>query len=143
MLFDARNWKVDERSWNVYCSVIDEVESLRIGRFRRPISAERSLTRWENVDARCSLAGRLLLRLVLRNVCKLRSEEVKLGRSEKGKPFLDHHLSSKSGFQFNISHSGGLVALAYCFCTSVNSNLGVDIMENRAIASGQKGDIEV
>ncbi|CAD5121997.1 DgyrCDS10450 [Dimorphilus gyrociliatus] len=74
------------------------------------------------VDAISSMAGRLLMRKIIRDHFGVSNSEIKLSRTEKGKPVLD--MPKNNRFSFNVSHHGDYVIAA----AQVGSPIGVDIM---------------
>lgn len=68
-------------------------------------------------------AGRLLIRKAITECLNLPYKEIKLGRTEKGKPFLVNLV--QESFSFNVSHNGEFAVLA----ASRNGNIGIDVMK--------------
>ncbi|XP_028417615.1 L-aminoadipate-semialdehyde dehydrogenase-phosphopantetheinyl transferase-like [Dendronephthya gigantea] len=73
-------------------------------------------------DAKSALIGRLLLKKVIVENTSIPYSAIKLGRTERGKPYLLH---AKESLNFNISHQGDFVVLA----AESSRNVGVDVMK--------------
>ena len=72
-------------------------------------------------------AGRLLIRKAICDSLRISYADVQLGRTDKGKPYLQNALDRDSkvpGFDFNISHQGDYVLLA----AESSYHVGVDLM---------------
>lgn len=67
--------------------------------------------------------GRLLIRKVIADCLKIPYKEIRLGRTEKGKPFLEN--LGHENFSFNVSHHGDLAVLA----ASTEGLVGIDVMK--------------
>lgn len=73
-----------------------------------------------------SQAGRLLIRKAISDSLSLPWDQIRLERSEKGKPFLANEVSAPlAGFNFNVSHQGEYAVLAAEPCHLV----GIDVMK--------------
>ena len=72
--------------------------------------------------------GRLLIRRVVSSMLGVSYRSIKLGRTEKGKPYLLSPIDGKTPRQdcnFNISHQGDYVVIA----AEDSRPVGVDIMK--------------
>jgi len=76
-----------------------------------------------------SLAAGLLLQDIVRDVLGIEPESLVVNKGEHGKPYIDGH----SEFNFNISHSGDMVVVAYG-----DSLVGVDVEQIRCRESDLK-----
>ena len=81
-------------------------------------------------DAKCSLAGRLMIRHLVRTVMGIPDSRAVFRRSQKGKPFLSNSevcpVARLRGMQFNVSHHGDWVILA----AESRFAVGCDVMPN-------------
>ena len=68
--------------------------------------------------------GELLLRALIFKNYHINPTKIRLGYSEKNKPFLHSH----PGIHFNISHSGAWVVIAFA-----NTEVGVDVEQIRKV----------
>ena len=67
-----------------------------------------------------------MLRKVISDLTEIPYTEIKLGRTEKGKPFLQNDLPlSLKNLSFNVSHQGDLVVLA----AEEAAVVGIDVMK--------------
>jgi 4'-phosphopantetheinyl transferase len=66
------------------------------------------------------------VREVLGSALGCEPAELRFGRTERGKPFLEH---PAGGPRFSVSHSGGLVAVA----VAAGREVGVDVQETRPV----------
>lgn len=95
-LFDCAAWQVSAQDWFKCLKSIQPEERERIGKFV-----------FQN-DAMASMVGRLLMRKLLVEYGTVPWRQLRILRSEKGKPYvqnMDHIV-------FNVSHHGRMVALA-------------------------------
>ena len=70
-------------------------------------------------------AGRLLLRKAISETLKMPYKDLKLARTEKGKPFISSAIPNVfKNFSFNVSHQGEFTVLA----TNLGGPIGVDVM---------------
>ena len=67
-----------------------------------------------------------MLRRVIHHVTKIPYREIKLARTDKGKPYLVNQLSAElQRFSFNVSHQGDYVVLA----AETDCSVGIDVMQ--------------
>lgn len=109
--FSTKKWSPTKSEWVYGLSCTQEEERERIMKFVY------------KKDAKSALVGRLLLRKVITEQTGIPYSEIKLGRTEKGKPFLIS--PSTCRFQFNVSHQGDYVVLA----GEPFIRVGVDVMK--------------
>jgi 4'-phosphopantetheinyl transferase len=64
-----------------------------------------------------------LIRKAIAECLHVPYKEIKLGRTEKGKPFLVN--MPQESFSFNVSHNGEYAVLA----ASRQGNIGIDVMK--------------
>jgi len=74
-------------------------------------------------DYESSLIGRLMIRRCIKMISSIQWKDIRLQRSEKGKPVCVNATSGK--LFFNISHQGDYTVLA----ASTQNNIGVDVMK--------------
>lgn len=101
----------------------------RIEAFRRTLSAderERAARFHFERDRAHFIAARGMLRQLLGSFLELSPERVRFHYGQYGKPSLSDEYKS-SGLEFNISHSGGKVLLAF----TIGRAVGVDVEEIR------------
>ncbi|XP_006814968.1 L-aminoadipate-semialdehyde dehydrogenase-phosphopantetheinyl transferase-like [Saccoglossus kowalevskii] len=107
-------WKPSRSEWLLAAQCIQSEEKERIGKF--------VFTK----DGKAAMAGRLLLRKVVSDTLQIPWNEVKLARTDKGKPFLlntvPKHLPN---FNFNVSHQGDYSVIA----AEPALQVGVDVMK--------------
>lgn len=65
-----------------------------------------------------------MIRQAIRTALAINWREIRLERSDKGKPFLAEP-AGVTNFSFNLSHQGGYVVLG----TSCGSQVGIDTMK--------------
>ncbi|ESN94883.1 hypothetical protein HELRODRAFT_133824, partial [Helobdella robusta] len=75
-------------------------------------------------DVKSALTGRLMIRAAVRKALSLKNVDIKLQRTDNGRPFLEQTSGTNSNFDFNISHQDELVVLASEF----HGRIGVDTM---------------
>ncbi|XP_048774505.2 L-aminoadipate-semialdehyde dehydrogenase-phosphopantetheinyl transferase-like [Ostrea edulis] len=109
--FNFRAWQPSKSEWMLCGQCIQSEEKDRIQRFVF------------KKDAKAAMAGRLLIRKAITECLNLPYKEIKLGRTEKGKPFLVNLV--QESFSFNVSHNGEFAVLA----ASRNGNIGIDVMK--------------
>ena len=90
-----------------YLSVLNDVEKERASKYR-----------FEK-DKNCSIIARGVLRTLLGNYLEKNPKEIKFKLGEFGKPSLNE----ESNIEFNISHSGNVIVLAFV----LNDKIGVDV----------------
>lgn len=68
-----------------------------------------------------------MLRKLLHKITKIPYADIKLARTEKGKPYLDNEQlqAELPKLSFNVSHHGEMVVLA----AETHCNVGVDVMK--------------
>jgi phosphopantetheinyl transferase len=128
LVFNANRWLPNEQEWSALMRLIGDTERVRIERFKRPAPVGgTALTGRENVDAKQSLVGRVLLLHVVSRQLGCRLSDVRLTRSAYGKPIVDvtsmisnvvmhddekqRRLRRLRSIGFNIAHHGELVCL--------------------------------
>lgn len=112
----AKAWNPSQVEWTLAAQCLQPEEKERIGKFvfRK--------------DAKSALVGRLLIRCVVSSMLGIPYRCVKLGRTEKGKPYVLSSTDGKTqrlGCNFNISHQGDYVVIA----AEEGKPVGVDIMK--------------
>jgi len=112
--FNFGVWNPTREEWLLACRCIQPEEKDRIHRFvfKR--------------DAKAAMAGRLLLRKVIHKNLGIDYQDIRLDRSDKGKPFLTNELKEDCDSQpsFNVSHQGSYSVLA----AETRYLVGVDVM---------------
>ncbi|MFX3648916.1 MAG: 4'-phosphopantetheinyl transferase superfamily protein [Paenibacillus sp.] len=96
-----------EAYWNHFLSQVSAERRAQASRFVR------------QADAYRSVLGEILTRVTLSKLTGLMPAELSFNRNSYGKPSLIHH----SDVQFNVSHSGGWIALI----SGGTDELGVDV----------------
>lgn len=109
--FNFRAWQPTRSEWMFCGQCIQSEEKDRIQRFVF------------KKDAKAAMIGRLLIRKAIADCLHLPYKEIKLGRTEKGKPFLEN--PGQENFSFNVSHHGDYAVLA----ASKDGLVGVDVMK--------------
>lgn len=67
-----------------------------------------------------------MLRQLVHKVTKIPYADIRLARTEKGKPYLNNELPLElQTLSFNVSHHGEMVVLA----AETNCSVGVDVMK--------------
>jgi len=126
LAFSCGTWRPTEEQWVLASRCLQPEEKLRVGRFVF------------QKDAKSAIAGRLLIRKTLSEYLHIPYNELKLSRTEKGKPFVTNDLADDShlGFYFNVSHQGNYAVLA----AESHMQVGVDVMqiELRSAGNGEK-----
>eukprot|EP01132_Coremiostelium_polycephalum_P004169 gene4169-5218_t len=147
--FNFQNWTPNEEEWSRYLeSLHDAKEVDRIQRFKRPDkNSDVWLTGRNNLSARASLAGRLMMISLTKRILQLpQSSRPIFKRTENEKPFLssidysnsiDQDTSSSPSpvesisndtikeYNFNVSHAGQWTVIA----GSKSIGIGIDVME--------------
>lgn len=97
-------------------------ETLRAARFVRP------------EDRLAFVAGRAVMRAILSRYCQLGAPEIGFAYGTTGRPGLaaSPRSSVPEGFDFNLSHSGSLAALAVC----ATHRVGIDVEAHRDVERG-------
>lgn len=112
--FNTRQWDPTVSDWVTAGQCVQPEEKERIGRFVF------------KKDAKSSMIGRLMLRKMLHRVTKIPYNEIKLGRTEKGKPYLQNNLPNEcEHLSFNVSHHGDYVVLV----AEEDAQVGIDVMK--------------
>lgn len=114
LAFNSGAWEPKASDWIAAAQCIQLEEKERIGKFvfKR--------------DAKSSMIGRLMLRKMLHNLTQIPYNDIKLGRTEKGKPYLMNDVPDEChGLSFNVSHHGDYVVLA----AETEAVVGVDVMK--------------
>lgn len=115
--FNAIKWTPTEEEWKLAAACVQQEEKTRIGRFH-----------FKN-DAKLSLVGRLLMRKSVAETLAIPSDQVRLSRTPKKKPYLDMPTEHAKlpGYNFNVTHSGDYVLLV----SSPSTLIGVDVADIR------------
>lgn len=118
--YKCGTWRPNSTEWIHAAQCVQAEEKTRIGRFvfKR--------------DARSAMAGRLLMRKAVSDCLGISYNKVKLGRTDKGKPFLQDNLRAND-FSFNVSHQGDYAVLA----AERSYDVGVDIMKTEMPRGGR------
>ncbi|KAF0307449.1 L-aminoadipate-semialdehyde dehydrogenase-phosphopantetheinyl transferase [Amphibalanus amphitrite] len=114
--FNVAAWAPGRAEWSAAMRVVQPEERERIGRFHF------------RGDARASLAGRLMLRRLLSRHTGLPWSQLRLQRTDKGKPFLAAAGGGDGGgLVFNVSHQGRFTVLAAEPAAGTDAALGCDV----------------
>lgn len=111
LAFKFGSWKPTASEWILAAQCVQIEEKERIGKFVF------------KKDAKSSMIGRLMLRHAVCDSLKIPYNDVQLGRTEKGKPFLKNPV--EQFLSFNVSHSGDWTVLA----TDTQYDVGIDVMK--------------
>ncbi|KAK7097384.1 L-aminoadipate-semialdehyde dehydrogenase-phosphopantetheinyl transferase-like [Littorina saxatilis] len=112
----AKAWVPTQKEWTLAAQCVQPEEKDRIGRFVF------------KKDAKSAIVGRLLIRRVVSSMLGVPYRCIKLGRTDKGKPYVLNSTDGKTpqaGCNFNISHQGDFVVIA----AEEKKQVGVDIMK--------------
>ncbi|XP_061184564.1 L-aminoadipate-semialdehyde dehydrogenase-phosphopantetheinyl transferase-like [Saccostrea echinata] len=109
--FNFRAWQPTRSEWMFCGQCIQNEERERIKRFVF------------KKDAKAAMAGRLLIHKAIADCLDIPYKEIKLGRTEKGKPYLVNKV--QGSLSFNVSHNGDYAVLA----ASKSGIIGVDVMK--------------
>ena len=115
--FNVAAWSPGRAEWSAATRAVQPEEKERIGRFHF------------RGDARASLAGRLMLRRLLSSHTDLPWSQLRLTRTEKGKPVLEAPGGGGDGggLVFNVSHQGRYTVLAAEPAVGADAALGCDV----------------
>ncbi|KAL3879993.1 hypothetical protein ACJMK2_032265 [Sinanodonta woodiana] len=112
--FNSHSWHPKQAEWTLATQCVQPEERERISKF------------YFKRDAKASMVGRLMIRKVVHLVTGIPYEEIQLGRTDKGKPYIINDLPWHCRhFEFNVSHQGEYVVLA----SEAESLVGIDIMK--------------
>ncbi|XP_025084968.1 L-aminoadipate-semialdehyde dehydrogenase-phosphopantetheinyl transferase-like isoform X2 [Pomacea canaliculata] len=112
----AKTWSPSQYEWLLAAQCIQPEEKERIGRF------------FFKKDAKLAVVGRLLIRAAVSSMMGLPYGQIKLSRTEKGKPYILNQPNGKTPSNrcnFNISHQGDYVVLA----AEAQKLIGIDVMK--------------
>lgn len=109
---DVFKWSAESEELDCLMSKIQEEERARLKRFRM------------DIDLKRSLVGRILLRWMVHAKTGLPWSQIKFGRTEYNKPYLENHSEEKTSLNLNISHHGNWVAGT----NSTDAIVGIDVM---------------
>ena len=107
--YDIKNLSEDE--YEYFYSLMSEEKKRRVDKFRF------------DDDKKRTVAGEMLIRRALEQMCKRAQEDIVIKEYDNGKPYIEN-----SDTQFNISHSNDLVVCAVC-----DRRVGIDVEKIRAI----------
>eukprot|EP00058_Branchiostoma_floridae_P026098 XP_002611588.1 hypothetical protein BRAFLDRAFT_63764 [Branchiostoma floridae] len=107
-------WQPSREEWLLAARCVQQEEKDRIDKF---VFAK---------DAKYAMAGRLLIRKAINDQLGIPWRDIRLGRTEKGKPYLTSTVDADHAlFSFNVSHSGDYAVLA----AESRNVVGVDVMK--------------
>uniref|UniRef100_T1JM81 L-aminoadipate-semialdehyde dehydrogenase-phosphopantetheinyl transferase n=1 Tax=Strigamia maritima TaxID=126957 RepID=T1JM81_STRMM len=113
------NWQPIRSEWLLAGRCIQPEEKARISRFVYKKDAKAAM-----------VIGRLMLRKLINEYLKIEYSQVRLDRTEKGKPFLVNELpAGSSSLNFNLSHNGKYVVLA----GEPKFQVGIDVMRANSL----------
>lgn len=119
--FRFSDWEPVGSEWLLILRSIQAEEVARIMRFRF------------REDAKSAAVGRLMLRASVSKMLNVPWSQIRLGRSEKGKPILENPNIPHCCPSFNVSHQGDYVVLA----SDCGPYCGVDTMKVEFRQSGK------
>ena len=102
---------MDKSEYDKWFFLMNEEKQERVNRFRL------------DDDKKRTVAGEMLARKAITELCGVAEEEIVFGKTEKGKPFAEN-----VDVHFNVSHSGNFVV-----CAADKKSIGVDIEEIRPV----------
>ncbi|KAL8587657.1 hypothetical protein ACOMHN_045346 [Nucella lapillus] len=112
----SKPWNPSEKEWTLAAQCVQPEEKERIGRFVF------------KKDSKSAMVGRLLIRRVVSSLLGIPYADVKLARTDKGKPYVANPQDGETGDEscnFNISHQGDFVVIA----ADERCEVGVDVMK--------------
>ncbi|XP_071087387.1 L-aminoadipate-semialdehyde dehydrogenase-phosphopantetheinyl transferase-like [Haliotis cracherodii] len=111
---NCRAWKPTEWEWTLAAQCVQKEEKERIGKFVF------------KKDSKPSMIGRLLIRRVLADMTGRDFINIRLRRTDKGKPFLEPAGSGEDFHgSFNVAHHGDFAVLA----ADAHHAVGTDVMK--------------
>ncbi|XP_077984902.1 L-aminoadipate-semialdehyde dehydrogenase-phosphopantetheinyl transferase-like [Glandiceps talaboti] len=112
--FQFGSWKPTRSEWMLAAQCVQQEEKERIGKF--------VFTK----DGKAAMAGRLLMRKAISDTLQIPWNEIRLARTDRGKPFLLNSVANICPhFNFNVSHQGDYAVLA----AEPVLQVGVDVMK--------------
>ena len=108
--FNFNEWRCNADEWAKAMKSVEFVERQRIRKFRY------------SEDAKSALSVRLLMNQFALKTLKIPKEDLKFGRTEKGRPKLGADLARE--WDFNASHQGSFSV----FAAEKGAKVGVDVM---------------
>lgn len=117
LAFNCNMWHPTKHDWLLVASFIQQEEKERIGKFHF------------KRDAKCAMAGRLLITNFITTVTGLPWSDIKIDREEHGKPVYRSYVNQNDELKidFNISHHGHYTVLAGEVSSS-DTKVGIDVM---------------
>lgn len=118
------NIEIDRDAINVYSYRYDSIDEPALLDQYHNLLSQAELQRWKDIRSadgkRCFLVSRSMLRTLLGTAIDCPPEEIIINAGAQGKPFVERPTTR---WQFNLSHSRGLIFLALAYDTAV----GVDV----------------
>ena len=102
---------MNKSEYDKWFALMDEEKQKKVNRYRF------------DDDKKRTVAGEMLARKAINELCGVSQENIIFGKTEKGKPFAEN-----VDIYFNISHSGNFVV-----CAADKKSIGVDIEEIRPV----------
>ena len=149
--FNIRAWNPSAEEWDFALSLIPPADAERVKRFHfekdRKLALGSRLLQRKLVHSLSAYALRLLVLTSIYHCCiRIRIaagipwDSVQIGRTKEGKPFLANSplpspLASLPCWNFNVTHHGGIVALA----AEPAALVGVDVMDTTERPNGRGG----
>ncbi len=120
----SNNIEIDRDAINVFCCRYDQVDEPELLDQYHSLLSQAERQRWNGIRTedgkRCFLVSRAMIRTLLGTAINYSPTELTITADEQGKPFIDQPTTR---WQFNLSHSHGLITLALAYDIAV----GVDV----------------
>ena len=118
------NIEIDHEAINVYCCRFDQLDDPWLLNQYHSLLSQAELQRWQGIRTkegkRCFLVSRAMIRTLLGTAINCSPTALNITADSQGKPLINRPTTP---WQFNLSHSHGLIALALTYDTAV----GVDV----------------
>ena len=116
--FNIRTWHPSADEWQLALSLLPPEDAERVERFK-----------FEK-DKKLAMGSRLLQRAAISSLFGVSWRDVQIGRTKEGKPYLANTplpetVAALPNFNFNVTHHGGIVAIA----TEPAALVGLDVMD--------------
>eukprot|EP01006_Ploeotia_vitrea_P008737 TRINITY_DN20894_c0_g1_i1.p1 TRINITY_DN20894_c0_g1~~TRINITY_DN20894_c0_g1_i1.p1 ORF type:complete len:311 (-),score=20.54 TRINITY_DN20894_c0_g1_i1:205-1098(-) len=119
--FNVREWEPTEQEWKEALTYLSEAERESIRQYRR---SPKEVGR-KNMQAKATVAGRLMLRRMISIETLLSFGEIEINTTTEGKPYMTNIAAMFPNFNFNLAHRGDWTVLV----SEPYYIVGVDIME--------------
>ena len=125
---NIRTWHPSADEWQLALSLLPPEDAERVERFK-----------FEK-DKKLAMGSRLLQRAAISSLFGIQWRDVQIGRTKEGKPYLANAplpeaVAALPNFNFNVTHHGGIVAIA----TEPAALVGLDVMDALERPGGSSG----